>query len=295
MQKMTTLALAMTVTAVAVPAAAYYWPRSGDDPLGDTLRGYGLAPITPPTNLMSVGSLYYVDAGVKDFRPICHAEKADLEGAVKTSRSWEMQQELERKGRFATDVKIDFGWLFKGDVDNNYVQKVHFSLTDVVIEEIPLGTNWLIFAKLMEKAECNKVAMQYINGGGYVCQGQKILQATAEFKLDRDVQNKLATSAKVTADEVKDLVKRAIETQSDQSVVEQSGRLFSGSALKYGVSMNPICMAPPNGRFERVLPRTVLGRILNFVLFAILEPILPAKEDRPEVAQVVHATAGREN
>jgi hypothetical protein len=54
-------------------------------------------------------------------------------------------------------------------------------------------------------------------------------------------------------------------------------------------------MAPPNGRFERVLPRTVLGRILNFVLFAILEPILPAKEDRPEVAQVVHATAGREN
>jgi len=287
---MTMLAIATAVTALAVPAAAHYWPRPGDDPLGDTLRGYGLAPITPPSNLMNVGSLYYVDAAVKDFKAICHAEKADLEGVVKFSRSWEMQQQLERKGQFATDVKVDFGWLLNGDVDNNYVQKVHFSLTDIVLEEIPLGPNWLIFAKLMEKPECNNAAMQYINAGGYVCQGQKILQATAEFKLDRDVQNKLATGAKVTADELKDIVKRAIETQSDQSVVEQSGRLFSGSALKYGVSMNPICMAPPNGRFQRVLPRTVLGRVVNFVLFSILEPILPAKDERP--AQVARAIAG---
>src|SRR5712692_1195146 len=176
MRRMTMLAIATAVTALAVPAAAHYWPRPGDDPLGDTLRGYGLAPITPPSNLMNVGSLYYVDAAVKDFKAICHAEKADLEGAVKFSRSWEMQQQLERKGRFATDVKVDFGWLLNGDVDNNYVQKVHFSLTDIVLEEIPLGPNWLIFAKLMEKPECNNAAMQYINAGGYVCQGQKILQ-----------------------------------------------------------------------------------------------------------------------
>jgi hypothetical protein len=226
---------------------------------------------------MNVGSLYYVDAAVKDFKAICHAEKADLDGAVVSSRSWEMEESLERKGRFATGVQVDVGWLLNGGVDKDYVVKVHSSLTDVVLEEIPLGPNWTIFAKLMEKPQCSQVAMQYIHAGGYVCQGQKILQATAEFKLDRDAQSKLATKTKATADNIKDIVKLAVESQSDQSVVDKEGRLFAGTALKYGVSMNPICLAPPNGRFQRVLPRTALGRVTNFVLYNVVEPILPAR------------------
>jgi len=290
MRRRITVVIATTiVAAVAIPAAAYYFTGPGADPLGDTLRGYGFVPITPPSNLMNVGSLYYVDANVKYFKTICHADNADLEGVVMESRSWEMQENLERNGQFATDVKVDFGWLFGGDVDNNFVQKVHASLTDVFLEEIPLGPNWLIFAKLMDKPECSKVAMQVINDGGYVCQGQKILRATAEYKLDLDSQNKLRTNAKVTADEIKGIVKTAIETQSDQSVVEREGRLLAGSSLKYGVSMNPTCFAPPDGRFRRVLPQTVFGRVINFVLFSIVEPMLPAKADGSVVAQNTHA------
>jgi hypothetical protein len=289
MQRMTMLALAATVATVAVPAAAYYSTRPSDDPLGDTLRQYGFVPINPPSNLMNVGSLYYVDSEVKDFKAICNANKADLEDSVVSSRSLEMQESLERKGRFATGVKVDVGWLLDGGVDKNYVVKVHSSLTDIVLEEIPLGTNSSIFAKLMEKPECSQVAMLYIRAGGYVCQGQKILQATAEFKLDRDAQSKLAANAKATTDNIKDIVKLAVESQSDQSVVDKEGRLFAGTALKYGVSMNPICLAPPTGRFQRILPQTALGRITNFVLFNIVEPILPTKPDRLEVAQGAHA------
>lgn len=292
MRKMTMLALAATVMTVAVPATAYYLTSPSEDPLGDTLRQYGFVPINPPSNLMNVGSLYYVDSEVKDFKAICHADKADIEDSVVSSRSWEMQESLERKGRFATGVKVDVGWLLNDSVDKNYVVRVHSSLTDIVLEEIPLGPNWSIFAKLMEKPECNQVAMRYIHAGGYVCQGQKILQATAEFKLDRDAQNKLAANAKATADNIKDIVKLAVESQSDQTVVDKEGRLFAGTALKYGVSMNPICLAPPTGRFQRILPHTALGRITNFVLFNIVEPILPAKLDRLEVAQGAHDVEG---
>jgi hypothetical protein len=296
MQRVIMLAIAMTIAAVAVPSAVYYHlTRPGDDPLGDTLRGYGFVPIKPPSNLMNVGSLYYVDAAVKDFKAICHAEKADLDGVVTVSRSWEMQENLERNGRFATDVKVDIGGLFSGDVDNNYVRKVHSSLTDVFLDEVPLGSNWLIFAKLMDKPECSKVALQVIDAGGYVCQGQKILRATAEYKLDLDTQNKLATSAKATADDIKGIVKIAVESQSDQSVVERAGRLFAGSALKYGVSMNPTCLAPADGHFQRVLPRTAFGRVVNFVLFSMVEPILPAKADRSEVAQNAHTADRQKN
>jgi len=93
MRRMIIVAIAMTMTAVAVPAASHYLARPSNDPLGDTLRGYGFVPIRPPSNLMNVGSLYYVDAAVTEFKAICHAEKADVEGAVTMSRSWEMQGE----------------------------------------------------------------------------------------------------------------------------------------------------------------------------------------------------------
>jgi hypothetical protein len=292
MQMMTMLALAAAVTTTAVPSVAYYWTTPSNDPLGDTLRGYGFVPINPPSNLMSVGSLYYVDSKVKDFTTICNADKSDLEESVVSSRSLEMQESLERNGQLATGVKIDVGWLLKGSLDKNYVVKVHSSLTDVVLEEIPLGPNWLIFAKLMEKPQCNQMAMRYIHAGGYVCQGQKILRATAEFKLDRDAQSKLAANATATSGEIKEIVKLAVESQGDQAVVDKEGRLLAGRALKYGVSMTPICLAPPNGRFERVLPHTALGRITNFVLFNIVEPILPAKPDHLEVAQAAHDAEG---
>ncbi len=277
MRTMTMLALAATVTTTAVPAAAYYLTRPSEDPLGDTLREYGFVPIRPPSNLMNVGSLYYVDSRVKDFKAICNAEIDDLKDSVVSSRSWEMQENLERNGRFATGVKVDVGWLLNGGLDKNYVVKVHSSLTDILLEEIPLGSNW---------------AMQYLRAGGYVCQGQKILHATAEFKLDRDAQSKLTASSKATADNIKDIVKLAVESQSEQAVVEKDGRLFAGTALEYGVSMTPICLAPPDGRFQRILPQTAWGRITNFVLFNIVEPILPAKPDHLEVAQGAHLAEG---
>jgi hypothetical protein len=286
MRTMTMLVLAATVTTTAVPAAAYYWTTSrSDDLLGGTLREYGFVPIRPPSNLMNVGSLYYVDSRVKDFKAICNAEQDDLKDSVVSSRSWEMQQSLERNGRFATGVNVDVGWLVNGGLDKNYVVKVHSSLTDVLLEEIPLGSNWLIFAKLMKKPQCSQVALRYIHAGGYVCQGQKILHATAEFKLDRDAQSKLAAGSKTTADNVRDIVKLAVESQSEQAVVEKDGRLFAGTALEYGVSMNPLCLAPPDAHFQRILPQTALGRVANFVLFNIVEPILPAKPDHLDVAQ----------
>lgn len=287
MRKMTILALAAAVT--AVPLAAYYWTRPSNDPLGDMLRRYGFLPIDPPSNLMNVGSLYYVDSKVKYFTTICNAEKSDLEESVLSSRSLEMQESLERNGQLSTGLKT---WLLKGSLDENYVVKMRSSLTDVALEEIPLGPNWLISVKMMKKPQCNQMAMQYIHAGGYVCQGQKILRATAEFKLDRDAQSKLGANAMATSHNVKKIGKLAVESQGDQSVVDKEGRLFAGRGLEYGVSMTPICLAPPNARFERVLPRTALGRITNYVLFNIVEPILPARPDHLEVAQAAHDAGG---
>ena len=115
---------------------------------------------------------------------------------------------------------------------------------------------------------------------------------SAEFRLGRDAQSKLATSANTTPETIKDAVKQAIASQGEQSVVDKEGERFIGSALNYGVSMNPMCLAPPEGRFSRVLPKSALGRVTNFLLFNIVEPILPARPGGVELAQDMQSGTG---
>jgi hypothetical protein len=282
MRTRTTIALAAVFA--AAPAAAYISTVPPEDPIGDVLKNYGYLPINPPSNLMTVGSIYYVDSNLKGFFAICDADKSDLD-SVHTSSSLELQQSLQQNGQLATGISIDLGWLLKGKTDENYVVTVKTSLTDVTLDEIPLGPNWLIFAKLMNKPYCNRMAMQYIHAGGYVCQGTKILHATSEFKLDRDAQAKLETDAAATPEGIKDIVKQAVEIQGKQAVIDKEGRLLAGKSLEYGVTLTPICLAPPNARFQRVLPHSALDRVLNYVLFNIVEPMLPARPDRLDVAQ----------
>lgn len=286
MRKTLLVAIAVTLAGVAVPASAYYWSKPTEDALGRTMRGLGFMPLTPPSNLVSVGSLYYVDPQARFFKTVCHAEEADLEGAVVVSPSARVIADELHSGRFATDIWIDLGGLLKGDVDKNYQVNVHYSLTDVFVREISLGNNRRVFAKMMAKPECNETVTDLINtGGGYVCQVQQALQATAEFKVELDEHSKLMTKTRGATDEIKQRVKLAVEAQTDVGVVERSGRLLAGAALNYGVSMNPTCLAPPQARFARVLPKTVFGRIGNFVLFNIVEQIWPAGEQPVTVAE----------
>ena len=277
--------LAIAAIVVAVPVVAHSLQKPGGDQLGDTLREYGFIPKNPPTTLMTVGSLYYVDSAGKHFSPICIADKEDIGEAVRSSPSVELQQSLERKGQLATDISIDIGWLLGGSAKKNYAVKVIYSLTDVRVEEIPLGTNWQIFGKLMDQPHCSRTAMELTRAGGYVCQVTSILTATAEFKLDSDAQSKLDTSSNATPNDVKDIVKLAVKSQGNQDVVDREGRLLAGKALQYGAVFSPQCVAPRHSRFQRVVPSTALGRFWNFVLFNILEPILPAKPDEPDAAQ----------
>jgi hypothetical protein len=287
MRKTVLFALAVAGTAVAVPALAHYLGQPSNDPLGDTLRGFGFLPLSLPTEHMRVGSLYYIDSSVRHFHVVCSADESDLTDAVRVSRAAGVNENALRTGRFATNVKVDANWLFSGDAKRDYKQTVRYSLTDVFVEEIDGDRNLEIYIKLMNKRSCNRAVMELIDAGGYVCQGQKMLRATAEFRLDLE-----AEGANATGTNIKDVVKSAIETQTEQRVVEKQGRLLAGSALNYGVAMKPKCMAPTTGYFKRFLPESVFGRIKNYLLFRILEPMLPLKEDLSVVAETALAVGG---
>ena len=292
MRKTYKIALAATFAAVAVPLAYYYLTMPGDeDPMAATLREFGFVRVPLATKLMNVGSLYYVDAGLRDFKTTCHVDKAELGDDVIVSPGMNIVQDLERKGLLTTGVTVDLSPLVNGAAENNsdYLHAVHLSLTDVVVEELPLDRNSLIYMKLMSDRGCNNTASRYADDAprGYVCQVQKTFNATAEYKLDRDVHDDLKANAKLS--DINGQIKRAMETHGNTNLVERDGRLYSGSALTYGVSMNPTCLAPLTSYFYRVLPQNRFDRFVNFVKFSVLEPLLPASASQPQLAQDFHA------
>lgn len=285
MRNMTRLVVASAIAVVAIPAAAYYLRQPSNDPLADKLRGYGFFPVEPPNTLMEVGGLYYVSPDASEFIRICEAERADLETTVSESRSVKIEEDLAQNGGLTTKINLKFKSLVDGSDDNSYVQKVHFSLTDIVLQDIPLGSDSLIYAKLMAKPECNSVAARLVKTDGYVCQGQRILRATAEYKFDRDTLMKLGGHAAWVPGPADDALPIAVDVRSNQKLFERKGKLLSGAALDYGVEFTPTCLAPEHSRFARVPPTTRLGRAINYVLYHVVEPLLPPTDDQDEVAQ----------
>jgi len=276
MRKLAILALSGVLVTSAASAALYYYTRdTADHQLTDTLRSFGYLPINPPSNLMNLGSLYYVDSEVKFFKTICTADEQDLSGAVIKSPSTKTLADELDSGNFSVGLKLGLGTVGSGGgkLADNFVRKVHYSLTEVELYEIPLGANQKIYSKMMGRAECNDAVMANIDAGGYVCQGQQIMQATVEYDLKLDE----GTSASATADtsEIANAIKATAHPESDVQLTERAGRLVTGSALKYGIAMNPTCLAPPHARYQRVLPKTRFDRFMNFVKFRLLEPILP--------------------
>ena len=107
MRKSHFIAAALVLIALFVPGAWYLTSRPSEDQLNDSLKSYGYLPINPPSNLMSLGSLYYVDPDVRFFKTVCAVEKDDLKDAVAESPSTTTLSDELRSGNYAIGVKLD--------------------------------------------------------------------------------------------------------------------------------------------------------------------------------------------
>jgi hypothetical protein len=277
MRKWRILVVPLALLATVVPGAWYFGSHPNEDELNDTLRSLGYLPITPPSNLLNLGSLYYVDSDVKFFKTLCAIERDDLKDAVVESPSTSTLADELHSGNYSIGIRLNAETVGSGHgkVGDNYLTKVHYSLSDVRLYEIALGTNHKIYRKLMTQDDCNRAVLDYINAGGYVCQGQQILEATVEYDLKLHGGRTIATGAETDATAVARALKVATHADTSAELNEKSGRLVTGTALKYGIAMNPTCLTPLKGRFQRVLPRSRFDRVMNFVKFRVVEPILP--------------------
>jgi hypothetical protein len=279
MRKLHILAVAFVPFALAsaVHAAWYFTSQPSGDQLSENLRSLGYLPVNPPSNLLNLGSLYYLDSEVKFFKTICAANPEDLAGAVIKSPSTRTLADELDTGNYSVRIKLNGGTVGsgQGDMGDKYVRKIRYSLSEVQLYEIPLGANRKIFSKLMEKEDCSDAVADVIGAGGYVCQGQQIMEATVEYDLKFESENTAKVAAQVDSSAIVEALKVAAHSDTGTQLVEKSGRLVTGTALKYGIAMNPTCLTPLHARFARILPKTAFARFMNFVKFQVLEPILP--------------------
>ena len=112
------LAVAVGLIATAVPGTWYFTSRPSGDELNATLRSLGYLPVTPPSNLLNLGSLYYVDSDVKFFKTLCAVEKEDLKDAVVESPSASTLADELHSGKYSIGINLDAETVGSGHGDS---------------------------------------------------------------------------------------------------------------------------------------------------------------------------------
>jgi hypothetical protein len=210
-----------------------------------------------------------VSADGKEYQTLCQASTELLAGKIVESPSTRtVADQLKRatyklKGKLAQQVSDAIG--------SDQSESVRYSLNDVKLLEIPLSSNRNIFAELVKDQNCRQEVDYQLGNGEFVCQGQTILAASAEY----EVRTASGLSGAAATEHALRAVKGAVEANTQTEITRSGDKLTSGEALHYGVKVNPSCITPPHGRFARRLPRNGFDRFMNFVKLSILEPILP--------------------
>jgi hypothetical protein len=229
-----------------------------------SLWDIGFYPIRPPSTLVAPGSIYHVSRDGKFYRLVCKADEEDTRPVMERSPSEETVARELRGIQYTLD--LDPAALLNANVKNDMVESVNYSLRDVEVLEIPLEKNHEIFAKLTERKSCGDVVDELLNNRELVCQGQSVLRATVEYRLIAKGSSENSAELAKNVSAVKDALATALST----NVIFDNGRLVSGTALHYGVKVNPVCATRANDTEPRHLPRSHFDEIARLVWVNLL-------------------------
>jgi hypothetical protein len=122
---------------------------------------------------------------------------------------------------------------------------VHYTLSAVSVQEIPLDKNDEIFVKLTEREGCQRVIDRLLQEGEFVCQGQSVLLATVEYQLTAKAS---AAGNATIAPENAPSIKAALEAAVNAKIEFDQGRFISGTGLHYGKGKSDLCNAADRPR-----------------------------------------------
>lgn len=232
----------------------------------------GYLPLVSPSKLVKVGSLFHIDQSGRFITTLCPADAKMVEALSRTSPGPRIVGNHKNSGSFSAQLQ----GFFIGKTSDEFADAVYYSLFDVNVTEIDAEANRRIRLEMTGRKECSEEIADVIRLPGYICQGQRTIEASLEYFLDMkskqlsqiDLTN---TGNQVLIEAVKDEVKAAVKAQSQIELTEKAGKLMTAQSLIIGVSMNAACLTPRGAYFARMLPRHSLDRLLNTIKFQFLE------------------------
>jgi hypothetical protein len=243
---------------LAVPAAAYAGHVIMHEP--DGLEGFlthiGFQPLKPPTTLYGPGSLYRVSVDGSFFQTVCTAEPDLLRDRQHTSAIETVDAKELENASYSVDAALSKA--LKAAFHDNRVESVAYSLTDASIVEISLEDNEQIFEALQQRPKCKEMIDNLLKAGEFVCQGQSALLATVKYEVKTRLGIELSDASEAEAA----LAKSAIEAKTKTTVATEGKTMKAGSALFYGVKLNPTCITLPSASQGMHLPANAFERIL---------------------------------
>jgi hypothetical protein len=251
-----------TVTAAPIGTYLVWTGSASGTALERTLWDIGFYPIRPPSTLVAPGSIYHVSADGRFYTIICKADEEETRRLMERSSSEETVARELQNGAYKLDLASAgaINARLKGDV----VESVTYSLRDVSVLEIPLEKNEEIFVRLTQRKSCRDVVDRLLENGELVCQGQSVLRATVEYRL----ATKAGAESEARLADIPS-VEAALEAAISTRVAFDNGRFVSGTALHYGVKVNPICVTRPTDTEPRTLPRNKFDRLAHFVRYTL--------------------------
>jgi len=253
--------------AVAVIPAVYLLTMVGSsrNALDRSLLDMGFYPLKPPSTLVGPGSIYHVTRDGKYYVTVCKADQADVTSVIQRSPSEEMVARELQKGKYSLGAEgiKSINAQLNGDV----FESAHYTLSSVSVLEISLANNRKIATGLQENKDCDETINELLNNREFVCQGQAVLLASAEYRLTSKAKG--GGKVDLTPEKVA-TVKAALEASVNSDVEFDQGRFTSGTSLYYGVKVNPTCMARQGARVLPTLPRNMFDRAVNFIELDVL-------------------------
>lgn len=246
------------------------------DDLDVALREINFLRLKPASTFHTVGALYFMGWwDLSNVMVICSPPKEILAKYVHHSKSAAMGGTRTLQGTYTSHIKAKAGQPIngKGSLDDKSFITARYELADVNIDEIELGQSGEVYTQLMQTPSCNDAVTKYLTSG-YICQDLQLLNTSVLFKRDSETD----TGANLDSNTEKALGAE-IEAELGVRVTGSEGRSTSGEGLQWGIQMTPLCMTPEHARFNRTLPRNTFDKVVNFIKFNILEPMLPGTPD----------------
>lgn len=230
------------------------------DPEGleGAIRRIDFHPITPPSGLTNVGSLYHITDRGRRFRPVCKVDSPDLQFFP----SEEIMGVEHVDSAYFLDV---LSKSLKQEMRLQNVTRVTYSLKDVRIGEASYADLGRILHELEQDAFCKQQLDRLLSQDEFVCPVQAVLVGSGQLHFGSILQTKSEGRSDF---EGVDRPGGAIAIQAGGTAGLDAQSMSVGEGLHYGIRLSGICLTTAEGPIVK-LPSTRLGWYLRDLVRAV--------------------------